>query len=202
MRAEPRKITSLLKAWGGGSAQAQEQLIPLVYQELRSLARRYTRRTGARHTLQTTALVHEAYLRLVDIENVDWHDRVHFFAVAAQLMRRIVVDAARARGAAKRGGQARVLDHLDLDELPSPNVENAAEVIALDDALTRLAQFDPRRARIVELRVFSGLTVEETAEAVSLSPQSVLRDWKLAKAWLRRELSGKHQSSKNPSDPL
>jgi len=117
-------------------------------------------------------------------------------------MRRILVDAARAHGAAKRGGQARVLDHLDLDELPSPNVANAAEVIALDDALTRLAQFDPRRARVVELRVFSGLTVEETAEAVSLAPQSVLRDWKLARAWLRRELSGKHQSSQNPSDQL
>lgn len=190
--AEPGKITGLLKAWVGGDSAAQEKLIPLIYDELRRLASRHRRRARGGETLQTTALVHEAYMRLVDIHNVDWHDRVHFFAVSAQLMRRILIDAARARAAAKRGGPAGPMDRfvaLNLEEIPAPDSRRAAELIALDDALINLAELDPRRARVVELRVFGGLTVEETAEALDLSSQSVMRDWKLAKAWLLRELS-------------
>ncbi len=189
--AESGKITGLLKAWVSGDSAAREQLIPLVYKELRVLARRYRRKAGAGETLQTTALVHEAYLRLVGIDNIDWHDRVHFFAVSAQLMRRILVDSARARGAAKRGGNAWPVDRdfLELNQIPAPNSQRASELIALDDALTSLTQLDQRRARVIELRVFGGLSVEETAEVLSLSPQSVMRDWKLAKAWLLRELS-------------
>ncbi|HEY1342856.1 MAG TPA: sigma-70 family RNA polymerase sigma factor [Bryobacteraceae bacterium] len=188
MGSPPEKITGLLKAWSEGDPAAQEQLIPLVYHELRHLASHYRRRAGGGDTLRTTALVHEAYLRLVDIDNVDWRDRVHFFAVSAQLMRRILVDAARAHGAAKRGGGAR-LDSINVDELPAPGSDRAAELIALDDALTALAKLDPRRTQVIELRVFGGLTVDETAAALDLSPQTVMRDWKLAKAWLLRELS-------------
>jgi len=188
--AEPERITGLLKAWAGGDAEARTRLIPLVYNELRHLARYYRHRAGAGDTLQTTALVHEAYLRLVDIDNVDWHDRVHFFAVSAQLMRHILVDSARAHSAVKRGGRAGPIEHPNLDQLPSPDSERGAELIALDDAMTRLAELDPRRAGVVELRVFAGLTVEETAEAMDLSAQTVMRDWNLAKAWLLRELSG------------
>ena len=182
-------ITTLLKAWSHGDAAAQEQLIPLVYKELRNLARHYRRKSGAGDTLQTTALVNEAYLRLVDINNVDWHDRVHFFAVSAQVMRRILVDSARSRGAVKRGQAQRAME-LNPDSLPAPDSQRAADLIALDDALTNLAQHDPRRARVIELRVFGGLTMDEAAEVVGISPQSVRRDWKLAKAWLLRELSG------------
>lgn len=182
----PGEITQLLKAWSGGDAAAQELLIPVVYQELRQLARRYRQKSD---TLQTTALVNEAYLRLVGIDSVDWRDRVHFFAVSAQLMRRILVDAARARAAVKRGGGAMRMHFTEPDELPAPESDRAGELIALDEALTRLAQLDPRRARVVELRVFGGLTEEESAEALGLSPQTVRRDWKFAKAWLLRELS-------------
>jgi RNA polymerase sigma factor (TIGR02999 family) len=187
------EITGLLKAWSSGDAAAQERLIPLVYKELHRLARRYRHKAGAGDTLQTTALVNEAYLRLVDIHNVDWRNRLHFFAVSAQVMRRVLVDSARARDAVKRGGQGKTLVALDLDNVPSPDSERAAELIALDEVLTRLAQIDPRRARVVELRVFGGLTIEESAEVLELSPQSVRRDWKLAKAWLLRELSRNDQ---------
>lgn len=186
---EPGKITALLKAWVGGNDTAREQLIPIVYSELRRLARYYRRKAGAGATLQTTALVHEAYLRLVDIEDVDWHDRVHFFAVSAQLMRRILVDSARARAAAKRGGRYDIVDCIELDALPATGSKRAREIIALDDALTALSKLDPRRGQIIELRVFCGMTVEETASLLDLSRQSVIRDWKLAKAWLLRELS-------------
>ena len=188
---EPGNVTTLLKAWADGDPSAVERLVPLVYSELHRLARRYRRNARAGDTLRTTALVHEAYLRLVDIQKVDWHDRVHFFAVSANLMRRILVDATRARAAAKRGGQAHI-ERLDLDDLPLPNSERAAELIALDDALGRLEKLDPRRARVIELRVFGGLSVEEAAASLQVSPQTILRDWKLAKAWLLRELSGHH----------
>jgi len=187
-------ITRLLKAWTGGDTTAQERLIPLVYNELRQLARHYRHKSGSRQTLQTTALVHEAYMRLVDIQGVAWRDRVHFFAVSAQLMRRILVDSARARGAIKRGGRAGWVEELNADEVPAPDSVRAAELIELDDALTALSQLDPRRAQVIELRVFGGLTIEESAEVLGLSPQSVRRDWKLAKAWLLREMTGGDQA--------
>lgn len=182
-------ITLLLKAWSGGDSAAQERLFPLVYKELRRLAKHYRRRSGTGDTLQTTALVNEAYLRLVDIHNVDWRGRIHFFAVSAQVMRRILVDWARSRSAIKRGGPGQWADTLDPEGIPAPDSCRADELIALDDALTKLAQMDARRARVIELRVFGGLTVEEAAELLELSPQSVRRDWTLAKAWLLRELS-------------
>ena len=182
-------ITRLLKAWSAGDSEARDQLIPLVYKELHHLARHYRHRSGAGDTLQTTALVNEAYLRLVGADDVAWRDRVHFFAVSAQLMRRILVDAARARGTVKRGGEAQRVNDLSPDQIPAPDSSRAGELVALDDALTNLAQLDPRRAQVIELRVFGGLTMEEAGEVMGLSPQSVRRDWRLAKAWLLRELS-------------
>jgi RNA polymerase sigma factor (TIGR02999 family) len=190
--SRPGQITALLKAWSGGDAAALSRLAPLVYAELRSLARRYLRRERPGNTLQTTALVHEAYLRLVEAKSVDWQDRAHFFAISAQMMRRILVDAARARASAKRGGGARRIDHstaLNLDQLPDPGLERGAELIALDDALNVLEQLNPRHARVVELRFFAGFSVEEAASVLNISPQTVVRDWKLAKAWLKRELT-------------
>jgi RNA polymerase sigma factor (TIGR02999 family) len=186
------QITRLLKAWSGGDAAALNRLTPLVYAELRNLARRYLRRESPGNTLQTIGLVHEAYLRLVDVKDVDWHDRLHFFAVSAQMMRRILVDAARARTSAKRGGNLRRANHstaMNLDQIPDLGTDKGAELIALDDALNVLAQMNARHARVVELRFFGGLSVEETASLLSISPQSVMRDWKLARAWLKRELT-------------
>jgi len=184
-------ITGLLKAWRRGDEQALEQLMPLVYAQLRAQARRHMRAERSGATLQSAALVHEAYLRLVNAQDVDWHDRVHFFALSAQIMRRILVDAARARGAAKRGGGMARAEHssaVDLDELPAAGSDAAASLCALDDALESLARLDPRRARVIELRFFGGLSVEETAELLEVSPQTVMRDWRLARAWLAREL--------------
>ncbi|HEX5229017.1 MAG TPA: ECF-type sigma factor [Bryobacteraceae bacterium] len=192
MEPDPGKITELLKAWVAGDERAREELIPLVYSKLHHLAQHYRRNAGAGDTLQTTALVHEAYLRLVNVEGITWQDRAHFFAVSAQLMRRILVDAARAQAAAKRGGAQDVVNWLELDGLPAPDSRRAGELVALDDALTSLTQLDPRRASVVELRVFGGLTVDETAQALDLSPQSVMRDWKLAKAFLLRALSNQN----------
>lgn len=179
-----------------GDTTAREELIPLVYNKLHHLAQHYRRNVGAGDTLQTTALVHEAYLRLVNVEGITWRDRGHFFAVSAQLMRRILVDAARANAAAKRGGALQPLNCLELDGLPAPDSYRAGELVALDDALTSLTQLDPRRASVVELRVFGGLSVDETALALDLSPQSVMRDWKLAKAWLLRTLSNRHTTTR------
>jgi RNA polymerase sigma-70 factor, ECF subfamily len=192
MPPESPEITALLKAWGSGDAAALDQLTPLVYEELRRLARRYMRNERAGNTLQTTALVNEAYLRLVDAKRVGWQDRVHFFAVSAQMMRRILVDAARARGSAKRGGQVKRVNHssaFNMDEIPDVSTGRDRELVAIDDALNTLAEMDPRKARVIELRFFGGLSVDETAEILKLSPQSVMRDWKLAKAWLTRELT-------------
>jgi RNA polymerase sigma factor (TIGR02999 family) len=192
MPAESPEITVLLKAWGSGDEAALNQLTPLVYEELRRLARRYMRNERAGNTLQTTALVNEAYLRLVDATRVGWQDRVHFFAVSAQMMRRILVDAARARASAKRGGQAKRVNHssaFNLDEIPDVSSERDRELVAIDDALNTLAGMDPRKGRVIELRFFGGLSVEETAEILKISPQSVMRDWKLAKAWLMREMT-------------
>lgn len=187
----PAEITSLLKAWSAGDAAALERLIPLVHKELRRLARHYMRSERAGLTLQTTALVNEAYLRLVGAKETGWRDRAHFFAVGAQMMRRILVDAARARTSAKRGGQAvRVTPSstLALTEGLNFSSERDRELVCIDEALEAMAQMDPRKARVVELRFFAGLSVEETAEVLKISPQSVMRDWKLAKAWLTREL--------------
>ncbi len=185
--AQASEITRLLRAWGGGDAEALDRLAPVVFDELRRLSRRYMRRERTGHTLQTTALVNEAYLRLVNVTGVDWKDRAHFFAVSAQMMRRILVDAARARASARRRGGIRA-SSVNLDQIPDLS-GRGSELIALDDALNTLAQMDPRKARVIELRFFGGLSVEETAEVLKISPQSVMRDWKLAKAWLKRELS-------------
>lgn len=184
-------ITRLLKAWGQGDQGALDQLTPLVYAQLRAQARRYMRAERSGLTLQTTALVHEAYLRLVNAKEVDWQDRVHFFSLSAQIMRRILVDAARARAAAKRGGGAvRVDSSSDLDQLPTADSDAAFTLCALDDALESLARIDSRRAKVIELRFFGGLSVEETANVLQVSTQTVLRDWRLARAWLARELRG------------
>jgi RNA polymerase sigma-70 factor (ECF subfamily) len=183
----PKDVTALLQAWEGGDRAALDRLIPVVYEELRRIARRRMRGEGHAPTLQTTALVNEAYLRLIDVRQVRWQDRAHFFAVAAEMMRRTLVEAARRRRRQKRGGGA---VRVSLNESMDPAAGRAGELIALDDALQALAAFDPRKARVVELRFFGGLSVEETAEVLRISPQSVMRDWKLARAWLTAELAG------------
>ena len=184
-------ITGLLKAWGRGERAALDQLTPLVYGQLRRLAVRYMRSERAGHSLQTTALVHEAYLRMVNTGEVDWKDRDHFFAVAARIMRRILVDSARARASVKRGGAAVREEHstsVNLDDLPAVGAGRAIELCALNDALESLGRLDARRAQVVELRFFGGLSVEETSRTMRISPQTVMRDWKVARAWLMREL--------------
>ncbi len=186
MKASPGEVTRLLAAWNGGQKEALDRLLPLVYHDLRRLARRYLNEERTGHTLQPTALVHEAYLRLVDQDRADWENRGQFFGVAAQIMRRILVDYARARLAGKRAGNAVRFDLAGLD-LPdrTPKIE---EILAVDEALGRLAQFDPQQGRVVELRYFAGLTIEQTAEALGVSPRTVTRDWEMASAWLRGEL--------------
>lgn len=183
----PRPVTELLLAWGRGDESAFERLMPLVHDELRRLAHREMARERPGHTLQTTALVNEAYLRLIDASRVRWQDRAHFFAMSARLMRRILVDHARARDAHKRGGDVR---RVSLDDAIPLAPERGADLAALDDALQALAAVDERKSRVVELRYFGGLSVEETAEALGVSPETVMRDWKMARAWLLRELSG------------
>jgi len=177
--------TALLLAWGRGDQAALNELIPLVHQELRRLAHRHMGGERGRHTLQTSALVDEAYLRLLDCRQVRWQDRAHFFAVSANLMRRILVDYARLRGYQKRGAGARPLS---FDENLYRCPERAADLVALDDSLEALAQVDPRKSKVVELKFFGGLKTEEVAEVLQVSPQTVLRDWKLAKSWLVREM--------------
>ena len=176
----------MLIDWSNGDQSALDQLMPLVYDELRRLARHYMIRERPGHLLQTTALVHEAYLRLIDQTQVHWQNRAHFFAIAAQMMRRILVDHARGQLYAKRGGGAR---RISLDHVSVVSEERAADVIALDDVLNGLAEIDPQQSRVVELRFFGGLTVEETAEVLGLSPATVKREWSAAKAWLQQELS-------------
>jgi RNA polymerase sigma factor (TIGR02999 family) len=185
------EITSLLQAWSHGDGAALERLTVVLHEELRDMAHRYMRHERSGHTLQTTALVNEAYLRLVDVKGVDWQDRVHFLAVCAQVMRRILVDAARKRASAKRGGTLTRVDHstaVDFERIPAAGSDRAAELCALDDALNTMSQMDPRRAQVVELRFFGGLSVEETAEVLNVSPQTVMRDWRIARTWLAREL--------------
>jgi len=178
--AQP-EVTELLIAWSNGDPTALDRLMPLAYEELHRLARRYMRREPADHTLQTSALVNEAYLRLIDQRRVQWQNRAHFFAISAQLMRRILVSMARARHAHKRGQDPRLVS---LDDALVISNERAAELVALDDALVELARLDPRRSQVVELRYFGGLSVKETAEVLKLSEETVMRDWNRAKAWL------------------
>jgi RNA polymerase sigma-70 factor, ECF subfamily len=191
--AESPDITGLLRAWRSGDASALNRLTPLVYDQLKQLARSYARHEHRGHDLETTALVHEAYLRLADRATVNWQDRVHFFAVAARIIRRLLVDAARRRLSAKRGGRVRSGEQeggSGVDEVPDPRSQRAAELQVLDDALRRLQELDPRRAEVVELRFFGGLTVDEVADVLKVSPRTVAHDWALARAWLTRELRG------------
>lgn len=182
----PQEITQLLLAWSRGEQDALERLIPLVYAELRRLAHRYMAGERSGVSLQSTELVHEAYQRLIDSSHVRWQDRAHFYAVSAQLMRRILVDFARSRQCLKRGGAA---FETSLDEVAAIAREPSADMVALDDALVSLAQLDARKSQVVELRFFGGLSVTETAEVLKVSTDTVLRDWRLAKVWLLRELS-------------
>lgn len=183
----PKEITRLLVAWGDGDAKALEALTPLVYQQLHRLAHHYLSNERTGHTLQTSALVNEAYLRLIDWKNVRWENRAHFFGVSAQLMRRILVDFARSRRYEKRGGGAVAIQ---LDEAALVSGETSTDLVALNEALLSLAKLDDRQSRVVELRFFGGLTVEETAEVLKVSEATVRRDWSLARAWLRREIVG------------
>jgi len=185
MEPSAHEITRLLQAWSEGEQGALDQLVPLVYDELHQLAHHYMARERPGHTLQTTALLNEAYLRLVDSTKPSWQSRAHFFAVSAQVMRRILVDWARSRQAVKRGGEARPLE---LEEALVVADAPGADLVVLDDALKALAALDPRKSAVVELRFFGGLSVEETAEVLKVSPETVMRDWKFAKSWLRREL--------------
>ncbi|HLJ48112.1 MAG TPA: sigma-70 family RNA polymerase sigma factor [Bryobacteraceae bacterium] len=183
------EITSLLQAWEGGDRDAFDRLMPVVYAELRRAAQAYMRRERTNHTLQATALVNEVYLRLVEITSVRWQDRAHFFAMAASMMRRVLLDAARARSARKRGGgDVRVT--LDEELLSAEASRQAASLMEIDQAIEALSKLDPRKARVVELRFFGGLSVDEMAAVLEISSQSVKRDWKLARAWLLKELAG------------
>ncbi len=184
--AQCSETTQLLRAWADGDPTALKQLTPRVYDELRRIAARFMLDERLGNTIQATALVHEAYLKLIDINNVDWQHRAHFFAVSAQVMRHILLDRARRRVAAKRGGAA---PRLNLDEVPDLGSGRARELIALDDALNELTKIDERKARVIELRFFAGLSVDETAEVLKVSPDTVLRDWKLGRAWLLAELN-------------
>jgi RNA polymerase sigma factor (TIGR02999 family) len=186
MNPQPQEVTQLLVAWSNGDRVARDQLMSVVYPELHRLAHHYMKRESPGHTLQTSALVNEAFLRLVDQREVQWRNRAHFFGIAAQMMRRILVDYARNRHYAKRGGGKPALS---LDEALIISDERSAEVVELDETLERLAELDLRKSQIVELRFFGGLSIEETAEVLAVSPGTVMRDWTLAKAWLRREMS-------------
>ena len=187
MTIEPHQVTRLLQEWSDGDETALEQLMPLVHDELHLLAHQHMRREGPGHILQTSALINEAYLRLVEHPRIRWENRAHFFGIAARLMRRILVDDARKRNSAKRGGS---LIQVPLDEATSVAQEQAANVVALDDALKTLETIDARQGQIVELRFFGGLSIEETANALQVSPGTVMRDWTFARAWLRNEMSG------------
>jgi RNA polymerase sigma-70 factor (ECF subfamily) len=189
MQGEPSiDVTRLLRAWGKGDQAALDQLTPAIYAELRRRAHGYMKNERPGHTMQTTALANEAWLRLVNVAATDWKDRAHFFAIAANVMRRILVDGARARGREKRGGSAQ---RVDLDEIPDISKRRDPELIAINDALNTLAGLDPRKAKVIELRFFGGLSVEETAQVLKVHEQTVLRDWRLARVWLMREIGGR-----------
>ena len=180
------EVTQILNDWSGGDANAPERLMPFVYDELRRLARSFLVRERDDHTLQPTALVHEAYVRLVDQTRVNWQNRAHFYGIASSMMRRVLIDHARAHAADKRGGAA---VHLSLDDVQVPLEQRAADFVALDEALEKLSQFDERKSRVVEMRFFGGLNDEEIAEVLGVTTRTVLRDWKKARLWLYRELS-------------
>ena len=182
----PQEVTSLLQAWSAGNPEALERLVPQVRAELQRLARHYMRKERPGHVLQTTALVNEAYMRLIDWKNVSWQNRAHFFGVSARLMRRILVDIARTRPQADHGGEAY---QVTLDEAVIVSPKRGTDLVALDGALDALSQLDPRKAQIVELRFFGGLSVEETAEVLKVAPITIMREWNKAKAWLYRELN-------------
>jgi len=182
MTSSPNDVTQLLVAWGNGDLAARDQLMPLVYTELHRLAHRHIKKERPGHTLQTSALVNEAFLRLVDQRDVHWQSRAHFFGIAAQMMRRILVDYARSRRYAKRGGDAQ---QVSFDEELVVSRQLSADVLQLNDALTELAVIDERKSKVVELKFFGGLSIDETAEVLGVSPGTVMRDWTLAKAWLR-----------------
>ena len=186
MASDSDNVTRLLLEWGDGNQQALEALVPLIYKELRNLAHNFLYRERPGHTLQTTALVHEAYLKLIDQNDARWQNRAHFFAIAAQAMRRILIDSARKHAAVKRGGPQ---EELSLDEVADIALEPDSNLLKLDEALNELAKIDPRQSRIVELRYFGGLTIEETAEVTSVSPATVKREWMMARAWLHQEIS-------------
>jgi len=192
MPETPGQVTEMLRRWSGGDERALEQLIPVVYKALRRLAHYHLDREPDGQTLQSTALVHEVYLRLCGQDEPQWQNRAHFFAVAAQMMRRILVDRARRRLAGKRGGRA---PRLNLDEVPDLSFGRARELIALDEGMNELARIDPRKARVIELRFFGGMSVEETAEVLKVSPPTVRRDWQLARAWLLANLRADSKSS-------
>jgi RNA polymerase sigma factor (TIGR02999 family) len=196
MSADFEKVTQLLQDWSKGNEQALEELLPLIYNELRQLAHNFLYRERPGHTLQTTALVHEAYLKLIDQRDARWQNRSHFFAIAAQAMRRILIDSARSHAAMKRGGPR---GKLSLDEVPDVSLEPNTRLLALDEALNRLAEIDPEQSRIVELRYFGGLTIEETAEVTNLSPATIKREWAMARAWLHQALS---DDADNPPDAV
>jgi RNA polymerase sigma-70 factor, ECF subfamily len=183
---QPQQITNLLIEWGNGDQSALDQLLPLVYAELHRMALRYMKQQNPSHTLQTTALIHEAYIRLVKDSDKKWQNRAQFFGIAAKAMRHILIDHARSTHAVKRGGETCIIP---LDEAIAISSERKAEIIALDDALTRLAELNARQSQVVELRYFGGLSVEETADTLKVSPETVMRDWRAAKAWLYQELN-------------
>lgn len=185
--AETHEITQLLKSWTAGDPRALEKLTPLVYAQLHRVAQRYMAGERTGHTLQTTALVNEVYLRLVDCTAMNWQDRAHFFAVSAQLMRRILIDFARSRSYQKRGQGA---VHISLDDAPTVSAEPDTNLLALDYALQALAEVDERKSKVVELKFFGGLSIEEAAEVLGVSEETVVRDWRLAKVWLLREMTG------------
>lgn len=188
---QSHEVTALLRAWSAGDAEALEKLTPLVYRELHRAARRYMVGERSGHTLQATALINEVYMRLVDVRNIDWQNRAHFLAICSQLMRQILTDFARSRHYQKRGGRAH---HLPLNEALVVSSQPDRNLVELDEALKRLALFDERKSRVVELRFFGGLDVNETAQVLNVSSQTVMRDWRLARTWLLRELSGDEQS--------
>ena len=189
-QVSPKEVTRMLQAWSNGDSAALERLIPHIYDELYRLARGYMNRELPGHPLQVTALVNEAYLRLIDARQVQWQNRAHFFAISAKLMRRILVDLARQRDYQKRGG---AMQQVALDEALHIGQQRDEDLVALDDALRALAEVDPRKERVIELRFFGGLSVEETAEVLQVSPDTVMRDWRLARVWLLRELSRGNQ---------